>query len=81
MFAAARGFASILPYQSCWKRGRSVTVGGSTGRAIVYLRVIAQVGLLKRYKDGAFWSSLPLKQNLICTDYFRTPQKHFMWGE
>jgi len=37
MVVAAHGFASTLPYQSCWKRGRVATVGGSTGRTIVYL--------------------------------------------
>ena len=40
MVGVARGFASTLPYQSRWKRGRSAIVGGLTGRAIVYLRVI-----------------------------------------
>jgi hypothetical protein len=79
MVAAARCFASTLPYQSCWKRGRSATVGGSTGRAIVYLRVIAQVSLLKRYRDGVFWSSLPLKQNLYCT-VFLNPAKTLYMG-
>jgi hypothetical protein len=70
MVAAARGFASTLPYQSCWKRGRSTMVGGLTGRAIVYLRVTAQVSLLKHYRDRAFWSRLPLKQNLNYRECF-----------
>ena len=57
MVGAARGFASTLPYQSCWKWGRSAIVGGLTGRAIVYLGVIGQVGTLKLYKDGSFYHS------------------------
>jgi hypothetical protein len=52
--AVARGFASTLPNQSCWNRGRPATVGGSTRRAIVYLRVIAQVSELERYRNVAF---------------------------